>query len=99
MRTSVQKTLIALLAGGVTIGVASCQEKTATPDRTGAAEDAIEGEILDELQVASVATCDDPAADDPGTTFMCTAAADDGNTYRFIATIVDDRELTVALKP
>lgn len=99
MRTSAQKTLIALLAGAVTIGVASCQEKTATPDRTGAAEDAIEGEILDELKVASVATCDDPTADDPGTTFMCTASADDGFTYTFVATIVDEHQLTVALKP
>ena len=98
MRTSVQKTLIALPAGAVTIGVASCQEEKA-PDRTGAAEDAIEGEILDELQVSSVATCNDPTSDEPGTTFMCTADADDGNTYEFIATIVDERQLTVALHP
>jgi hypothetical protein len=98
MRTSVQKTLIALLAGGVTIGVASCQEAS-SPDRTGAAEEAIAAQILDELKVASVATCDEPTADTPGTSFMCTADADDGNTYRFVATIVDDRQLTVALKP
>jgi hypothetical protein len=98
MRTSVQKTLIALLAGGVTIGVASCQEEP-PPDRTGAAEDAIEGEILDELQVSSVATCTDPNSDEPGTTFVCTADADDGNTYEFIATIVDDKQLTVTLHP
>lgn len=98
MRTSAQKTLIALLAGGVTIGVASCQEAT-PPDRTGAAEEAIAGQILDELKVASVVACDEPTVDDPGTTFMCSASADDGNTYTFVATIVDDRQLTVALKP
>jgi hypothetical protein len=98
MRTSVQKTVIALLAGATTIGVASCQDEV-RPDRTGAAEDAIEGEILDELKVSSTATCDDPTSDEPGTTFMCTAAADDGFTYEFVATIVDEHQLTVTLHP
>lgn len=98
MRTSKQKTLTALLAGLVTVGVASCQD-TPPPDRTGAAENAIEGQILDELQVSSEATCAEPVAADPGTTFTCVAAADDGNTYEYIATIVSDRELTIALHP
>lgn len=89
------KTVIALLAGVVTIAVAACQPKAV--DRVGPAQDAIEEQILTELKVDSVATCQQPTSTEPGTTFPCEATADDGNTYEFIATIVDAHEITVAL--
>ncbi len=63
------------------------------------AEDLIESELADQLGLGDLdASCNDPADEEPGTTFLCTATTPDGETVRFEATIEDDEQVFVVSK-
>lgn len=58
-------------------------------DYQEAAVEVIEGDLADELGVELTGECDDPADDEEGTTFACTADLPDGQVAEFTATVGD----------
>jgi hypothetical protein len=70
-----------------------------SPDETdckAAAEEAIEGDLADQLAIGELtAECDDPENTDVDTTFTCTAQTESGSTIDLDAVIVSDEEVQV----
>ena len=63
------------------------------------AEDLIEGDLADQLDLGELdASCNDPADEEPGTTFLCTASTDDDEVVQFEARIDDDDQVFVVSK-
>lgn len=57
-------------------------------DPAGSAERGIYEQIYTELEMESEVTCQEPASLAVGTTFRCTADAEDGTSYEFVAEIL-----------
>jgi hypothetical protein len=89
--------VIPALAGLVLVGVAACSPDAG--DFKDDAEDFIEdddGDVETQLGLAlSEASCEDPTSSDVGTTFPCTAVAEDGTTYNFTVEITGDNSYEV----
>jgi hypothetical protein len=89
--------VIPALAGLALAGVAACSPDAGDfkDDAEGFIEDD-DGEVESQLGLAlSDAACDDPSSSDVGSTFACTAVAEDGTTYNFTVEITGDNSYEV----
>lgn len=93
-RTSLTRAGLALVAMAA---VAGCF--TSTADFRDEAETFIvDLTIPDEPDVSfPTATCEEPARQDPGTVFGCTALDNEGSTWTFEVTIEEDNEIVVGV--
>jgi len=83
---------------GASMAVAGCF--TSTADFRDEAETFIVDEVTirDEPDVSfPTATCEEPAQQDPGTVFGCTALDNEGATWTFEVTIEDDNRILVSV--
>lgn len=93
------RTVVACLGlGAVMVAAAGCF--TSTADFREEAETFIVDEVSipDEPDVSfPSATCEEPARQDPGTVFGCTAIDNDGATWTFDVTIEEDNRILVSV--
>jgi hypothetical protein len=89
----VTRTLLVGLGAAAVLLVACSPDKT---DFRDAATGVIEGDLADNLSIEELdASCEDPSANDVGTTFSCTATTPEGEELTFNAEIRDDDEVFV----
>jgi hypothetical protein len=79
--------------------LAACS--TDAEDFRQSAEDYLEGDSVTEQAGTSFsdAECGEPESTAAGTTFGCTAVAEDGTEWRFVVTIVDDDNFEISGQP
>ena len=88
MRFATFAAALAVVAAGCS---ASGEFSIGTPTIENATEDLIEEDIADQIDLGELdATCTEPASEDVGTRFLCTAATDDGQIIEFQAEIDED---------
>lgn len=82
---------------GASVVVAGCSFSVGGQSPESAGEELIEGELSDLVGFAMTdAACDEPAEDEPGEEFACTATAPDGSTVTFDGIVESDDEIFVA---
>lgn len=95
------RSVVACLGLG-TVAVAAGGCFTSTADFREEAEtyivEEVAAQLTDEPDVSFVsATCEEPARQDPGTVFGCTAIDNDGATWTFDVTIEEDNRILVSV--
>lgn len=81
----------------VAVGAAGCSFSVGGQSPESAGEELIEGELSELVGFdLTEAQCEEPAADEPGEEFSCTAMSPDGSTVTFDGVVETDDEIFVA---